>query len=258
MLFDTHAHLNLDFFKKNREEVILKAKEKGVKAILVPAIDEESGWEALELSQNFDFIYVALGLHPLTVEKIDKIKFDYSWEKWRNIVENNKKIVAIGEVGLDKVKGLDFSKQLFFFEKQVEIASQFKKPLIVHNRNASQELIKILKNYNFHQKVIFHCSEPDDLILNFAIENNCYLGFNGDLTYNSEKQNFFKKVPLEMILLETDSPFLVPEPLKSQKIFPNEPKNLKIILNFISKLINQPYEELEKTFWRNSLNAFGL
>lgn len=259
MLFDTHAHLNLDIFRGKISLIINEAKANKVLAIIVPGVDFMTSKKSIELSQNYDIVYSAIGFHPLEIENLSLADFNSYWQELIKLLEIEKKIIAIGEIGLDKIKSSNnLNKQKDFFQAQLEIAERFNKPIIVHNRGASAEIIDILSQSTFKQKIIFHCVEPNELILQFALENNCYLGFDGDITYNIEKQTFIKKVPLDLILLETDSPFLTPEPLRSKKIFPNEPKNLKLILNFIAQLVGENIEKLEKIIWQNSCQAFGL
>lgn len=259
MLFDTHAHLNLDTFARKIDTIIKEAMASEVLGIIIPGIDFETSKKSIELSQNYDIFFSSIGFHPLEVENLSLEDFNAYWQELIKFLETEEKIVAIGEIGLDKIKGnSNLSKQKEFFQIQLEIAQRFNKPIIVHNRAASGEIIDILKRVDFKQKIIFHCAESNDLILQFALENNCYLGFNGDITYNVEKQNFIKKIPAELMLLETDSPFLIPEPLRSKKIFPNEPKNLKLILNFISQLLDEDIEKLEQIIWENSCQAFSL
>ncbi|GBD34393.1 D-aminoacyl-tRNA deacylase [bacterium HR35] len=252
MLFDTHAHLNLPHFEKNLEKIIEEAKKNQVNYILVPGINYQTSVKALEISKKFENIYSACGFHPSEIE-------DFDLEKIKKLLKEEK-ILAVGEIGIDKLKANNLEKQKFVFEEQVKLALEFNKPIIIHNRKGTDEILEILSKYQneIKEKVIFHCTEPEEKILNFAIEYRCFLGFDGDLTYLEEKQNFVKKVPLNLILLETDSPFLVPEPLKSQKIFPNKPSNLPLILNFLSQLLKIENKTLEKIIFENSLRAFKI
>lgn len=252
MLFDTHAHLNLPHFAKNLDKVIEEAKIAKVNYILVPGINYETSLKAIKISQKYENIYSACGFHPLEIK-------DFNKEKLKSLLQESK-VVALGEIGIDKVRGEDLEKQKFIFEEQVKLALEFNKPIIVHNRDASEEILEILNKYKneLKEKIIFHCSEPDKRILTFALENKSFLGFDGDLTYLEEKQKFVKLVPLQMILLETDSPFLIPEPLKSQRIFPNEPANLPLILNFLSDLLKINSVSLENIIFENSLKAFKI
>lgn len=255
MLFDTHAHLNLDIFLNKEKIIVEESKNNGILAILVPGIDLKTSKKSIELSQKYEIIYSAIGFHPLEIEKLSLADFDFYWQELSTFFKQEK-VVALGEIGLDKIKGQEsFDKQVIFFQQQLNLAEEFNKPVIIHNRRAAKEVINILEKLKFRQQVIFHCVEPDDLILEFALKNDCYLGFDGDITYNRKKQAFIKKVPLNLILLETDSPFLLPEPLK---IYPNQPKNLKLILDFVSRLLDKDLEKLNELFWQNSCQAFGL
>lgn len=252
MLFDTHAHLNLPHFERNLEKIIEEAKKNQVVYILIPGINYQTSVKALEIAKKYENIYFACGFHPLEIE-------DFDLEKIKNLLKEEKNL-AVGEIGIDKLKASNLEKQKLIFEEQVKIALEYNKPIIIHNRKGTEEILEILGKYqnDLKEKIIFHCTEPEEKILNFAIENRCYLGFDGDLTYLEEKQSFIKKVPLNLILLETDSPFLVPEPLKSQKIFPNKPSNLPLILNFLSELLKIENKTLERIIFENSLRAFKI
>ena len=183
------------------------------------------------------------------------------------------KVIAVGEVGLDNhtydntvykdyqvdSRFLELQKELF--QKQIELAIRYKKSLILHNREAKDDFLQILWEKwvtRLEDKTVFHCCEPDETLLAFAKENKIFIGVDGDVTYSKEKQEFIKKVPVEMLVLETDSPFLLPEPLRSQKKYPNEPANISIIYKFISQLCAVNIEDLQKTTTDNAHRLFSL
>jgi len=183
------------------------------------------------------------------------------------------KVVAIGEIGLDrhyysKTKYSDYqineeflSLQKDFFTKQIEIASEFKKSLILHNREASDEFLEIFdKSWReeFKERTVFHCCEPKKKLLDYATAKKIFIGVDGDVTYSKQKEEFVKQIPMELLVLETDSPFLTPEPIRSTVKFPNEPKNISIIADFIAKKKRIDVEELKKITFENSKRLFGL
>src|SRR3989344_1346287 len=160
------------------------------------------------------------------------------------------KVVAVGEIGLDrhyysKTKYSDYQineeflfLQKDFFIKQIEIAAEFKKSLILHNREASDEFLETFdKSWRekFKERTVFHCCEPKKSLLDYAKSKRIFIGVDGDVTYNKQKEEFVKEIPLDLLVLETDSPFLTPEPIRSTNKFPNEPKNIYVITDFIAK-----------------------
>ncbi len=309
-MFDTHCHLNFKSFKKNLNQVIDKAKKAGVKNFVVPGTDYKTSEKAVQIADKHPNLYVAVGIHPHHVFKIKnkaqpqikkpkplghnlwsqfqrlfkikhpdhlkKIKIGYETKKLIKKIENlldNKKVVAIGEVGLDyhlykntKYEDYQINKsfinhQKILFENQINLAKKYKKSLILHNREATPDLLKIIeKNWgkNLSGKTVFHCCQPDNDLLSFAIKNHVYIGVDGDITYSKEKQVFIKKVPLDLLVVETDSPFLLPEPLRSQKKYPNQPSNLLITINFISKMLKLSKKELISFTEKNSHQLFNI
>ncbi len=178
------------------------------------------------------------------------------------------KVVAIGEVGIDrhiyqKTKYPDYKiaeefveLQKEFFLEQIKLAHKYKKALIIHNREAKKDVLEILNTNHLILNTVpavFHCCEPDPELLKFAQEHKMFIGVDGDITYYKEKQAFIKTVPLEMLVLETDSPFLSPI-----RQFPNEPKNIKIIAKFIASLLHCSIDTLMKQTMENARILFKL
>ena len=181
------------------------------------------------------------------------------------------KVVAVGEVGLDKHpyqktkyssykvddELIDLQKKLLV--RQIKLAIKYKRSLVLHNREAAKEFLKILNDHwhsQLEKRTVFHCCEPNDHLLDFARYHKIFIGVDGDVTYSRGKQAFIKKVPLRMLVLETDAPFLLPEPLRSQKKYPNEPANLPVIVNFLSRLLDKPRGEIIKTTTQNAFLLF--
>lgn len=285
-MFDTHSHLNFSRFKKNFNNVILEAKEAGVSFILIPGTDVPSSEKALQIALSYENIYASSGIHPHHVfsylpkntndnldfsKIIDAIKTDI--ELINKIIDKSEKVVAVGEIGIDlfdyndtkysnyNLSNVFLEAQTFALKLQIEIAISKNKALILHNREGSEYLLQILREKwreSLYGRVIFHCCEENEQILQFALKNGCYIGVDGDATYSLKKQDFLKEVPVENLLLETDSPFLLPEPLKSEKKYPNEPKNLHIIATTVSKIKKIPVNELVKITTNNAKKVFKI
>ncbi|OGK25185.1 hypothetical protein A3C25_00350 [Candidatus Roizmanbacteria bacterium RIFCSPHIGHO2_02_FULL_38_11] len=196
------------------------------------------------------------------------------------------KVVAVGEVGIDRhiyknTKYQDYNigenfidLQKEFFIEQLKLAHKYKKTLIIHNREAKKDILEVLSNDQqlaINNRIVFHCCEPDFVetghapsLLRFAKKHKIYIGVDGDVTYWKEKQDFVKKIPLEMLVLETDSPFILPrlnrDIGKQEKHlkFPNEPKNLPLIASCIAAKIGISLDKLEKITEENSKKLFGI
>lgn len=271
-MVDTHCHLNFKTFDGRVEDVIKRAKEVGVERFIVPGTDIESSKKAVELAEKYNEVYAAVGIHPHHAREIN---IQYAVSSIQELL-SNKKVVAVGEVGMDKhvykktkydnyqidPEFVQAQKQLFI--EQIKLAVKYKKSLIIHNRQAG-ELLAIIGESSVAKaltgRAVFHCCEANDQLLQFALAHQIYIGVDGDVTYSSSKIEFVKKIPLELLVLETDSPFLIPEPLRSRsgsKSLVNEPKNLQLIAQQISEMKNTPIKRLIEVTQRNSLTLFNI
>lgn len=278
-MFDTHTHLQFKAFQGKTAEAITSAKNAGVRKMIVVGTNLETSKNALSLVERHEGLYASIGLHPHHVFDILKNNSDLE-EVILNLKSLilNPKVIAIGETGLDRhiyekthyqnyeisEEFIDLQKQ--FFVAQIKLAIKHQKSLIIHNRKATDELLEIL-DQNWHHSLgnrsVFHCVEPDKRILDFALENKVFVGIDGDITYDKDKQEFIRKVPLQNLVLETDSPYFLPEPLlrhslKGGSPTINEPQNLLLIKNFISRHLNLETKILEETLFKNSLTLFNL
>jgi TatD DNase family protein len=266
MLFDTHCHLNFKIFSGQKEAVINRALSAGVNYLLAPGSNLSTSQRAVDLSQKYQNIFAAVGIHPHHAQS------NFSLTTLKSIIQEPK-VHAVGEIGLDyhqyqKTKyqnyqvNSQFKKdQIALLIKQINLAKKYQKPIIFHNREAKQDLLPILKrnwDKNFAYQTVFHCCEPDEELLAFAKKQHIFIGVDGDVTYWRKKSRFIKSVPLKMLVLETDSPYLTPEPVKQKKPFPNEPKNLKTIAEFVAKIKNVTLKELTKQTTANAFRLFNL
>lgn len=243
--------------------------------MVVPGTDVSSSQKAVELAHKYEDVYAAVGIHP---HHVFEMLGDREWHE-KNDLEQidslmlDKKVVAVGEVGMDrhvyeKTKYAQYQISPEFIElqkdllsRQIEFAIRYGKSLILHNREAKKEVLTILKNVwdkKLETKTVFHCCEADSELLEFAKKHKIFIGVDGDLTYGQEKQEFIKEVPLSMLVLETDAPFLLPEPLRSQKKYPNEPANLNFIAMEVARVKGEKLEEVQKITFNNSCLLFSL
>ena len=231
-MIDTHCHL-LSSEYDNLKEILNDIEKANIKCI-VNGCDMLSNIESLELSKKYDFVFSAIGFHP---SEVDSIQDDYI-----NFIEKNiNNIVAIGEIGLDYYWTKDNKdKQKDVFENQLMIAEKYNKPVIVHSRDAIMDTYNILKKYNV-RGVIHSFSGSIEMAKNF-INLGFKLGIGGVITFkNCNLKDVIKELDISDIVLETDSPYLSPEPVRGKK---NTPLNLKYIAEFISNLKDISYDKV--------------
>ncbi len=274
-MFDTHCHLNFKAFKKIVPEVIVNAKAEGITNILIPGTDVKTSRDGIEIANQYDWIFAAVGIHPHHVYKLlkrDDITVDSELNEIKQLLQEPK-VKAVGEIGMDRhvydetvyeeynVDGAFINLQKELFRKQMLLAIEYDKSLILHNREAIDDVIPIVKELwddKLKGKTVLHCCEPINELLIFAKEHNIFIGVDGDITYFPEKQEFIKSVPDDLLVLETDSPFLLPEPLRTQKKYPNNPSNIKIIAETVAKLRNIEVEKLINQTTENAKQLFNI
>jgi len=241
VLVDTHCHLDFNSFDLDRQEVIHRARETGVGRILNPGIDLHSSQEAIRLSEHYPEVYSAVGVHPNEALTWD----ESSLRDLRRLAEKSK-VVAIGEIGLDYYRDRapkDLQKQVFL--EQLALAGELNLPVIVHNRQANEDILSILKDWIVQLKVsgsllagrpgVLHSFSGDVGFAALAIQSNFFLGFTGTVTFNNalELQEVVQAIPADRILIETDAPFLTPHPNRGKR---NEPANVYWVAKKIAGL----------------------
>ncbi|MBI2021282.1 TatD family hydrolase [Candidatus Daviesbacteria bacterium] len=274
MLFDTHSHIQFKIFNSIRNRVIKDSSRVGVNKIIAVGTNLETSKKAVEVAKIYPEVFASVGIHPHHVFDHFHSQIDIR----NHLIEiegllGKEKVVAIGETGMDKYEypktkyknyqiHEDFiALQKELFELQIKLAIKYQKALIIHNRKAVKETLEILnKNWDrsLEGHAVFHMCEPDERLLSFAIKNKVFISFGGDITYNQKRQNFLKQVPLELLVLETDSPFCVPQPLKSKKSSLNTPANLKIIAEKVAEILKADPKEIEKITFENGKKLFGI
>ena len=279
-MFDTHCHLNFSAFDGILEKVISEAKNEGVEKFVVPGTDVETSKKAVEIAKKYEEIFAVVGIHPHHVKEIQNSKIktqNYNLKLEIKEIEKlltHSKVVAIGEIGLDrhiykktKYKDYKIDEEFIALQKkvflaQLDLAKKYKKVVIIHNREAKDDLLKILNACYLllDTPMVFHCCEPDFDLLNFAKKNQIYIGVDGDVTYDPKKQAFVKEIPLSLLVLETDSPFLTPSPLRdNQKTkFPNTPKNLILVVQKVAEIKEEKVEKIIKLTKENGKRLFKI
>ncbi len=251
MLFDTHCHLNFAQFNKDLQLVVSRAGEAGVKFMLNVGCDIESSRRALELSEKDTYFFASVGIHPHFSGNVDEL----IWKEFEKIACGN--IVAIGECGLDYYRLLTpRKKQKEVFEKQIILSKKLNLPIIIHSREAEDDLISILKDYEVKQ-AIAHCFSGSGRYLDFCMERNFFISFAGNITYPAAKnlRDFAKQVPLDLLLLETDCPFLSPQAKRGKRC---EPQYLTYTRDELSRLKSIKAEKIEEITTSNALACFKI
>lgn len=247
MLIDTHCHLFSEYYD-DIDAVIKRAYDNGVGMVVVNGCDDRSNKEVLSLVKKYDIVYGALGIQPDEIEGINEESFKFIEEHI-----NDYKIIAVGEIGLDHHWKCDKSKQREVFERQLGIAYKYNKPVIVHSRDCIQETYDILKESRV--KGIIHCYSGSVMMAREFCKIGFLLGIGGICTFKNAKNivEVIEHIGLEYIVLETDSPYLAPEPYRGRR---NEPSNVMVIANKVCELKALDFKDVSKTTTENFLRLF--
>lgn len=249
-MIDTHCHITKEYYD-DISFLIDKIKKSGVDKIIVNGCDMASNLEVLELVNRYDIVYGAIGFHPTELDKFDEKDL-----LWLEEHINDNKIVALGEIGLDyHYENTDKILQQNIFKKQLEIAKKHNKPIIVHSRDSISDTLNMLKLYKL--KGSLHCfSGSLEMALEF-IKLGYLIGVGGTVTYKNAKniKRVIENIDMEYILLETDSPYLTPEPYRGSK---NDSSNIVVIAKKISEIKNISLELVEKTTNDNAARLFDF
>ena len=255
MIFDTHCHLNSEELYSRIDEVLSDARKVGVDKFLVVGWDKESSLLAIKLAHQYEGIYAAIGFHPTDIDGVTEEDFQ---EVMNNI--NDPKVVAVGEIGLDYhwVKDLaQRQKQKEWFIKQIKFANEHKKPISIHNREAFEDCLKILKEYPPLYSGVMHCYSGSVELLKDVLDLGLYIGLDGPLTFTNAKtpKEVCESVPLERLLVETDSPYLSPHPLRGTV---NEPKNIALVIDEITRIKGISKKHILDVIYENSCRVFHV
>ena len=255
MIIDSHCHLNYEPMSLSLKETIERANRDGVKYLLTISTEDKSFDKILNIISNNKCVYGSYGIHPHEAKNHRSLKSDEIVKK----AKLNKKIIGIGESGLDfYYNHSDKIDQIRCFEEHITAAQNSQLPLIVHTRNAETETLEILnkklKEKNF--KILIHCFTGSKKFAFNLLDLGAYISASGVVTFKKSDTlaNIFKELPNDRILVETDSPYLAPVPLRGK---PNEPSYIVHTVKFLSKLKNISFEDFSKITTKNFFNLFG-
>ena len=254
MLIDSHAHLEMPEFKKDLEAVIQRAKESGVEYIFTVGTERKDWKKALEIANSHPSIYAILGVHPHNAKEID----DQTYPMLKEFCRNGK-VKAFGEIGLDFFRNLSPQDiQLKRFREQIGLAKELGLPIVVHDREAHHETMEILKSEKAEERGgIIHCFSGNYEMAKVCIEMGFYISIPGSITFKNAEglREVVKKVPLESLLVETDAPFLTPEPFRGKR---NEPSHVRYTAQKVAEIKNVSFERVAEVTTENALKVYRL
>lgn len=254
MIIDTHCHLDFKDFDRDLDHVLDRAREKGIVRIINVASSLEGARRAVELSKIYDIVYASIGIHPHdTGSFTDKI-----FDEVEELAAGNK-VVAIGEVGLDYYKNLSpREKQISVFKEFISLAGKKKLPLIIHSREADEDILKVLKSEKIGgEGAVIHCFSGSGQFLKECLDMGFYISFTCNLTFKNagNLKELAKAVPIERVLLETDAPFLAPEGMRGKR---NEPAYLTYLVEEWSRITGLSKDDIERITTHNANKLFKL
>ncbi len=255
MIIDSHCHLTYEPMSLSLNETILRANNDGVKYLLTISTEDKSYKNILKIVNNYSSVFGTYGIHPHEAKNHKLIKSEYIIKK----INENKKIIGIGETGLDFYYNHSEKKdQISLFLEHIEASQKINLPLIVHTRSAEDYTLKILKESSQRKnlKILIHCFTGSKEFAFKLLDLGAYISASGVVTFKKSKDltETFKEIPLNRILVETDSPYLSPEPLRGKS---NEPSHIIHTVKYLSNLKNISFEKLSETTTQNFFNLFG-
>lgn len=250
--FESHAHLYFEDYDPDRDQLIEELLNSDIEGILNAGVDLKTSEQCIDLSERYERIYSACGFHPNDIEEYD-IK---DIEVLKTLIQYPK-VVAIGEAGIDLYRDrAPLDKQRKFFIRQLEIALENDMPVIIHSRSAEKQTLDVIEQVSKKYTGVFHCYAGGVDTALKLIEKGFYISFTGNITYkNNDREDVVRRIPLERMLLETDSPFLTPVPFRGKR---NDPGKLKLIAEKIAQIKGITVEEVAQVTTENSKKLFKI
>ena len=281
--FDSHAHYDDERFDDERDKLIEDVYKSGVTRIISAGYSLEGSIKSLELSNKYNFIYSTVGISPndlieraevsnlekskTNLENIEKSYPQIDDEKWKQNIEeidklittnlSSKRIVAVGEIGFDYHYDTDKKIQYEAFSKQIDIANKYDLPIVIHTRDAVMDTLTMLKEHPVNKKGVFHCCPLNRELVKEALKLGFYISMAGPVTFKNSKNanEIIEMCPMDKILIETDSPYLAPEPVRGTR---NDSRNLKYIAQKIASVKGITIEEVAETTYENTMKCFNI
>lgn len=257
-IFDTHAHYDDEKFDNDREEVINSLKDENIINCINIGCSIQTSKEACKIANKYDFIYSTVGIHPSEIAQTTE-EIDRQIEQIKQIAQENKKVVAVGEIGLDYYWNKDNKElQQEAFIKQIKLANELRLPISIHTRDAIDDTINIIKNkVKIEYGGVIHCCPFNRELVKHGLEAGLHIAFGGTVTFKNAKNanEIIRMVPNDKILLETDSPYLAPEPLRGTR---NDSRNLKYIIKKIADVKETTSENIANCTYNNAKKLFRI
>ena len=254
MIFETHAHYDDDAYKSDRDRIIKLLKEEGIAPIVNVGASLTSTEDTVKLAHEYDHVFAAVGVHPSDCEDLTEDNI-----RWLKGLCSDPKVVAIGEIGLDyHYDEPDKEVQKKWFERQLRLAKEVSLPIIVHSRDAAADTLEILSREEFKGiRGIIHCFSYSQELAREYVKMGYHIGIGGVVTFKNGRklQEIAGSIPLENIVVETDCPYLAPEPYRGRR---NSSAYLTYIIERIASLRNAEYEEIERATYENAAALFGV
>lgn len=254
MVFDSHAHYDDEEFKEDREELLSSMNRNGIECIVNVGASMQTSKASIELAEQYAFIYAAVGVHPGEVEEL----CDEDMNRLRTY-SGHEKVVAIGEIGLDyHYPELEKDVQKKWFRHQLDIAADVRLPVIIHSRDAANDTLELLKEYDGRiQGGVIHCFSYSPQMAEEYLKMGYYIGIGGVLTFKNARKlkEVAEIVPIEKIVIETDCPYLSPEPHRGER---NNSLNLLYVVAELAKIKGLPDKEVISVTCRNAMKLYGI
>ncbi len=256
MIFDTHAHYDDEQFESGREALLASLPDCGIKRVVNVGASIASTRNSIELAEKYDFIYAAVGVHPSEIAELNEERL-----AWLRDLTKLEKVVAVGEIGLDyywdkepKVQEC----QRYWFKRQMELAREAQLPIIVHSRDAAADTLQVMKEAHAEEiPGVIHCYSYSPEMAQEFLKMGYYIGVGGVVTFKNAKKlkETVEQIPLECILLETDCPYMAPEPYRGKR---NDSRYIPYVVEKIAQLKQVSVEEVEEVTWQNATKFYGL
>ena len=255
--FDSHCHLNDEKFEDDRDKIIKEIYEDGTTNFVTAGYSVEGSKKAVDIADNYEFVYATVGISPNDIPQTEEELWK-QLSKIKDLAQSSKKVLAIGEIGLDYYWNTDNKElQKKAFIEQIKLANELDLPIVIHTRDAVMDTIQILKENEVKNRGVFHCCPQNRELIKEGLKLGFYISFAGPITFKNSKNadEMINLVPNDRILIETDSPYLAPEPVRGTR---NIPSNVKFVAKKISDVKGLTLEDVEKITVENTKKIFKL